>query len=292
MELGLPFWQGRCDEKANRIRVERLATLFGMKDAETAHTIVDPELLPGAKCTGHAGAGVCQPDSSSGGPFCTRAWSGVCTTCYIPGTQHFYPANATQPTCPLDIMKAEDYKDMVSPPCLTPGGDKPPRPRDLCCLYNDGGCDEYENDPTKTTLDEDGLAIAKAAAIRNKDTQVLIDYLTRVAEKEGYGKYVKDTAGITDIAYWQWSVGISTGDSLDTLKERMKDMFTNVKPPPAPTPAPTPGPSGGGGAPVGLIVGIVALVLVLGAGASFWLRRRRQGAARNPGLLQEAGASA
>eukprot|EP00929_Paragymnodinium_shiwhaense_P036954 TRINITY_DN1975_c0_g1_i4.p1 TRINITY_DN1975_c0_g1~~TRINITY_DN1975_c0_g1_i4.p1 ORF type:complete len:665 (+),score=169.60 TRINITY_DN1975_c0_g1_i4:288-1997(+) len=302
-ELGLPFWQGRCDPKANRVRVEQTAKLFGIPDAETKHAIVFPDLLDKfAKCTGHQGDGVCQPDTSSGGPYCSRKWSGVCTTCYIPGTKHFYPANATQPTCPLEILLSEDYKDKNSPGCMTRNPDEGPKPRDLCCLYTLQCGDGFNiDDPDSYPTDDDGLAMAKYQAVSKQDSQPLIDFLTKVAhaDPDNYGKYVNDTAGITNLVYWQWSLGMTQGESLDKLKAGMKDFFSNTSPaptpaptgPPSPGPAPGPGPSPDGpGGPSGAVIFILVLVVVgIIVAAIIYFVRRNNARARNVALLQQEG---
>lgn len=262
-EVGLPFWQGRCDQQANRVRAEKLAAMFGIEGAGVKHTMVAQSVMDKFKPC-HLGrmGGNCGPSSESGGPYCSRLWSGVCATCYIPGTTLFYPANETQPACPITILKGSDYgkySDVAPPTC------KSRRPRDLCCLYM-GSC-EGGTDLDKVKLDEDGLAVAAS----KQSTKEMIHFLSRLADSMGEGKYVKDDAKVQELAYWLWDIGMPKQYNVSSLKPKLKGLFTTTAPPADIST----------GATVGIIIAAVVGILVLCGvvGVLFTrCRRTREGA--------------
>jgi len=281
-EVGIPFWLGRCNATRNNVRAEMTAAAFGIKNAQTGHNLVADEVIQKAQpCVVDARPGTCSPDAKSGGPFCTRRYSGVCTTCYVPGTTMPYPANATQPSCPMDILHGKDYGQgsaFSKPECASA------KPRDLCCLYS-GSC-EGETDPSKVGFDDDGLAVVTAQANYDGSSQPLIDYFTRIAQDADFGKYPKDANKLQDFAYGCWSLepSFKPVDS-KSLKPQLKDMFTDVPPPtPAPTP-PAPAPGGGGSNNGIIIAAIVVLVLIAGGVGVFYMRRKQAHARQREVLL-------
>eukprot|EP00928_Gymnodinium_smaydae_P010471 TRINITY_DN13953_c0_g1_i1.p1 TRINITY_DN13953_c0_g1~~TRINITY_DN13953_c0_g1_i1.p1 ORF type:complete len:593 (-),score=105.79 TRINITY_DN13953_c0_g1_i1:185-1963(-) len=271
-ELGLPFWSGRCDALRNQERAEAVAEAFGISDATSAHALVEDDIKKSFRsCATRLGGGTCTPDSATGGPYCSRAWTGVCTPCYVPGASASYPANATQPPCPMDILEGEDYGPMSSfmkPLC------KSTRPRDWCCLYEKTCTGEL--DPAKAPLNPDGLAVVLAS----RSTDNVLAYFSRLA-RDSFGPYPKDESAARKLAYESWSINARPDVDFDALNRTLRDYYTTVKPP-------TPSSGGQGSAVVGIVVGVLAVVGLVGAGAVLLRRRRRVQQARNQMLLGQA----
>ncbi|CAK0887624.1 unnamed protein product [Prorocentrum cordatum] len=61
VELGLPFWRGRCDPRANLRRAERLADLFGIAGAQTEHRLLHQDVLGLQIPCVREGSGRCRP---------------------------------------------------------------------------------------------------------------------------------------------------------------------------------------------------------------------------------------
>jgi len=176
IEVGMPFWQGRCDAMANQMRFEQAAAAFGIKDALTKHTNTAADILASPALCGNRGLNGCNPDGDVGGPYCTREWSGVCTPCYIPGTLKDYPNAKFDPVCPTNILAYPEYKDLNDPKCK---GDAEGNlhAKDLCCLYTNG-CQHASTLPSRT--DEDGFAYAWS----KMSTQGLVDFFTMLVQKK------------------------------------------------------------------------------------------------------------
>eukprot|EP00928_Gymnodinium_smaydae_P052887 TRINITY_DN37019_c0_g1_i1.p1 TRINITY_DN37019_c0_g1~~TRINITY_DN37019_c0_g1_i1.p1 ORF type:complete len:616 (-),score=109.52 TRINITY_DN37019_c0_g1_i1:185-1861(-) len=271
-ELGLPFWKGRCNPVRNQERAEALAAAFGIHEASTAHALVEADVHASFRpCAQRVGGGACAPDSSTGGPYCSRAWTGVCTPCYIPGTAMPNPAAATQPTCPMEILDGDDYGPMsqyMRPQCNST------RPRDWCCLYTKSCSGELN--PEKAPMNPDGLAVVLAS----RSTENMLAFFSRLAH-EDFGPYPKDDAAARKHAYETWSINARPGADLAILKESLRDLYTTTKPV-----HPTAG--GQGSLIAGIVVGVLALVGISAVGGVLMRRRRQAQQARTQMLLGQA----
>uniref|UniRef100_A0A7S0B9M5 Apple domain-containing protein n=1 Tax=Pyrodinium bahamense TaxID=73915 RepID=A0A7S0B9M5_9DINO len=155
MELGLPFWQGRCDPQANQRRLEVTASSFGIAGALDRHESLDQAILNLSEKCVYEKSSNCKPvGNGTAGPYCTRRLTGVCQPCYIPGTKTG-PDATPKPFCPFDILDSVDYRDTNTIP---PPACKSKRPRDLCCLYS-SSCDVSAG-ILQHPLDDDGMALA------------------------------------------------------------------------------------------------------------------------------------
>lgn len=190
MELGLPFWQNRCDARANLRRMEAFAKEIGVPGAATRHLLVDAEILDvGAPCLREERGGSCKPHGD-GGPYCSRHFSGVCQPCYIPNTASGPEPARLAPLCPFDVLKQDTYKSRRSLRC------KSRRPSDACCLYTQT-C-EGESDPEKATLDNDGLALVA----RRMSTADMASFLRRAMAVPWPGD-----VDLMEAAYHEWGLG-------------------------------------------------------------------------------------
>jgi hypothetical protein len=166
-ELGLPFWQKRCDPSANRIRVEAFAEAAGVQGAAREHRVV-PWSVQSETCAHVDGCG--STDSKIGGFYCTRIYSPLCTRCIIPGTvaSPFSSEKrvSTWPVCPYDIL--DTYTTGVEPECASTAA------KDGCCLYSNT-CDG-DASPSEAALDSSGLALV---ASRKNDADMAV-YLLRL----------------------------------------------------------------------------------------------------------------
>lgn len=173
--LGLPWWGGRCDRRANHRRMEQVAAAFGIGGALTTHGLVDPATLSSAApCPRSKGTSwSCAPEiAGMAGPMCTRSWNGACQQCYIPGVAGG-PDPAPRPWCPLDIFTYANYadrQDFPLPKC------KSAKPTDGCCLYT-ASC-EGSSDPQRAALSDDGFRLVAA---RRSSTDMEA-YLRRAAQ--------------------------------------------------------------------------------------------------------------
>lgn len=153
-EVGLPFWQGRCRAEANLERGNTIAKAFEARDrADARKEHYKKVSYTSATCIRHD-PGVCTPVTGLGGNYCSRKWSGVCASCFIPGTVRQWNNRRTMPYCPFDILDHADYKDRQDhgPNCESDS------PRDLCCLYT-GTCRPSSFNIADAPLDDDGFAI-------------------------------------------------------------------------------------------------------------------------------------
>jgi hypothetical protein len=187
-EIGLPFWQGRCDMAANRMRVEAFAEALGVEAAVAKHQIAAPEVTS-AMCSTCA-----SPDAATGGLYCTRHYSSTCTPCYIPGTLrpvfHSAPLSERYPVCPLNILTTTPYD--VRPECATTNA------KDGCCLYT-GACDGSLT-PHAAPLDASGLALIGAL---QSDFE-MGEYLKRMcSEKDGHE--LRNVEHLADFSHTLWN---------------------------------------------------------------------------------------
>lgn len=218
VELGLPFWNGRCDARANVRRAEKLANAFGIDGALTEHRLIDKGILDKHTTCLREGDSRCRPGLDAGGPYCTRTFAGVCQSCFIPGAVH--GAGAVKPFCPLDILKSADYNDTSKHPVPKCKSD---RASDGCCLYTQG-C-EGDSDPAKAALDDDGYALV--AARRNSGDMAA--FLKRAAEatnKNGIWQKASDEM-LQQAAYHQWSQS-PTGRTLDDALAEAEQLLEEL----------------------------------------------------------------
>ncbi|CAJ1336035.1 unnamed protein product [Effrenium voratum] len=209
--LGLPFWQGRCDARANERRAEMVGFAMGVPGALESHNLVESSALarscPASKDTSWS----CKPLLELGfaGPYCTRTFNGACDRCWIPGTQHGPPGS--KPHCPLNILTSSTYTDLaIQPVCKTQAAS------DGCCLYTDT-C-EGESDPQSAKISDDGLALVAA----RKSTEDMEEYLKRAALQSPLFKDLPLSGeNLKWAAYFTWSsapVGMTLDQALAELK--------------------------------------------------------------------------
>lgn len=323
-ELGLPFWRGRCDNIANQKRMEKLASLFGVPGAMDNHQVLQPpsdefvvqicdRSIDGNHPNGMAkGTLQCLPNTPAGlfggGPFCTRAWGGVCRTCRIEGTKHAFP-DVAQPPCPLDVLKPKEYADKIKTNCRDGACCLSDKPSEKCCLYFDtcfiklAAASESitatnADGGYKYPLDEELAQLADATM----DTAVLLVLLKRVAKEYGNIKesLIEDSASMSrlkEMAYWSWGKAPKVGkaDLLEKAKQNVVSIWPDAGPtppptaPPAPTPAPPPPPGatptpapgaagdgGGGGGPPWVVIIIILLLLAGGGGAFVMMQKKKR----------------
>lgn len=222
IELGLPFWRGRCDQHMNRMRMEEVAKEVGIVGAGTRHEVVDEAILGLNPPCVTEGLRECVPDVTTGDFYCDRAFNGVCAECYIPGTvKSAGYIFGVRHRCSLSVLKSVDYSLVqYKPECKTSV------PTDQCCLYT-GEC-EGLSDPSAAALDDEGLALV-AARMNSDDLYV---FLTRAAEHHGYHG-VKDTEALRKAAYNEWD----RQPTQKTLKAVLDDVH-NLLFPPTPKPKP------------------------------------------------------
>jgi len=226
IEVGLPFWQGRCNAAANQMRHEKVAAAFGIQGAQTEHKNTAADILAKpAKC-GSRGVPFCNPALHIGGPYCTRDWSGVCKSCYIPGTVMPYPDQHYAPVCPTDVLDYPEYKVLNEPKCKSADAQGNLHAKDLCCLYV-GTC--QNSSVLAKQMDENGFAYAWSKGA----TQGLIDWFTLLVNKKYGTPYVADQKGLENVLYWKWFPGkmpMLEPSDYDAVVEQIKVFFS--KPPP------------------------------------------------------------
>lgn len=195
-DIGVPFWRNRCDIYANQARIEKLAEALGFDGARSKHLFVDPTLGGSDESCKNGRQHVCEPKKTTGnaprGPYCTRAFSQVCTPCHIP-VKALQKGLATAKKmnefsfCPYDV----DLRGKP-PTCL----DR--KPSSGCCLYLKT-C-EGDSDPTKASLDDNGFSLVAA----HQDTAKMAVFLRRFVHEE-LNHRVLDNASFHEFAYRQWN---------------------------------------------------------------------------------------
>ena len=193
-EIGLEFWLGRCEEGQNTKRAEGIVSAF-VKSAPKSHLMIDKELLDSNfKCI--SGGNTCKPNTN-GGPYCTRQYGGVCTPCYIPGTETaFGNANFT-PTCPFNILTEGGYTPPQGTKCKSNNAE------DICCLYNvNGPCSKSYADGSSVELSIAGFMGVMAASLQDPDQ--MFKFAVHWIEENG-GTVEKEDQ-LKDEVYWLWRV--------------------------------------------------------------------------------------
>lgn len=266
-ELGLPFWQGKCDPRSNQKRAEAVAAYFLGDAVAKNHLLVDEAITkaaPQCSTTDKSAPNSCTPNPN-GGPFCSRLFGGVCSTCYIPGT--YLPYNLKdQPLCPYTVAGE-------------PGNDPPQElrckssdPVHLCCLYNLPGENECNatigSSGSNLELTFRGFLVAQSL----QDNAQMITFGKRwVTSRAGC---VKEESGFSDMMYDHWHYQPSKDPEaafalfLTAMNSSASIDWTGNCPSPSPD-----HPSSSNS--TGLIIGIVLVAAVLLAGVVFMARRTR-----------------
>jgi len=206
-EIGLPFWQGRCQDHANLARATKVAALFPVaqsgKDIESTRSDSCVFQTPGS----------CTPVPGQGGNYCTRRWAGICVNCFVPGTQATWPADYMA-YCPYDILKSLDYETSPRPTCASSN------PRDLCCLYT-AECSLKGSDPAEAPLDEDGFAWVASFG----NSSLMAAFLERAVQSRGWGSYAER---LMDFARTETGWSPRKGASLESTLDMMSELNITV----------------------------------------------------------------
>jgi len=223
IEVGLPFWQGRCFPEDNLRRQEAAAMSFQVAGATTRHQTVDQALLlQHAPCV-HVNSSNCRPTfNGSSGPYCSRASAGVCERCFIPRAKSKEEGSSARPVpepyCPFNILEMVDYRNNseIPPPMCHSN-----RPREMCCLYTNS-CNGSSN-PKHATLDDDGLALVGA----RQSTDDMAEFLKRAFEREDSTTFsASQVEGLRKAAYYEWSqrpLGRSLAVTMARVRSFLKD---------------------------------------------------------------------
>eukprot|EP00930_Biecheleria_cincta_P078722 TRINITY_DN662_c0_g3_i1.p1 TRINITY_DN662_c0_g3~~TRINITY_DN662_c0_g3_i1.p1 ORF type:complete len:658 (+),score=109.63 TRINITY_DN662_c0_g3_i1:110-1975(+) len=277
-EVGLPFWQGKCDARANQKRAEIVAAYFLGDKVAKKHLLVDEALLkdaPQCSAVDQSAPNQCTPNPD-GGPFCSRLFGGVCSTCWIPGT--FVPYNLqTQPLCPYTVNKEMGNDPPQELRC------KSADPVDLCCLYNLPGDNECNatigSSGSNLELTLRGFLVSQSLQDNAEMTTFGKRWVTSL------GGCVKDASSFDDMMYehWHYQPPRNPEVAFASFRAALKnsaavDWSGNC--PPAPPP-----PSSSNS--TGLIIAIALIAVVLLAAALFvaWRRRNRPAPAGNQPML-------
>eukprot|EP00421_Protoceratium_reticulatum_P069677 CAMPEP_0168423802 /NCGR_PEP_ID=MMETSP0228-20121227/34496_1 /TAXON_ID=133427 /ORGANISM="Protoceratium reticulatum, Strain CCCM 535 (=CCMP 1889)" /LENGTH=626 /DNA_ID=CAMNT_0008437775 /DNA_START=65 /DNA_END=1945 /DNA_ORIENTATION=- len=183
-ELGLPFWKGKCDAEANSRRAEAFVLHFLGPAVEGTHRLTDSKVdADNPAC--HTDP-ICTPNPN-GGPYCTKAFAGICSRCYIPGTLPAFSVEDAKvtPVCPFDIFSETTAQPNTQ--CKSKSA------KDLCCLYKPLG---FSCETADDELDAYLISASK------RDTEVMYQFLKEFAESN-HGEVV-DEQGLKKLAYWSW----------------------------------------------------------------------------------------
>jgi len=195
---------------------------FQIAGAATQHQTVDQALLQQHAPCVHANSSNCRPTSNgSSGPYCSRAFAGVCERCFIPGASSKEEGNSVHPVpepyCPFNILESVDYRNST-PTCRSN------RSSEMCCLYTNS-CNGSAN-PHNATLDDDGLALVAARL----STEDMAKFLKRAFEqKENTSVGAAQFDHLRKAAYYEWSPR-PLGRSFHVTMARVRSFFQ--KPPP------------------------------------------------------------
>jgi len=206
-EIGLPFWRGRCKDEENIARAAKVEASFPAPQAK-----ISVATTKSTSCVFET-PGICAPAPGQGGNYCTRQWGGICSNCYVPGTQVAWPATHMA-YCPYDILSSPDYESSPHPTCSTSN------PRDLCCLYT-GECSLTGSDLASAPLDEDGFALV----VSSGNSSAVATFLARVVESHGRST---DPERLASFAETQTGSSPRKGASLEIAIQRMTAMNISV----------------------------------------------------------------
>jgi len=193
-EMGLPFWKGRCIPQRNTGRAESALKLFGVEDADTTHKVTVPPTGEYASRPCDTNKNLeCRANVRNGENYCTRQWSGVCTSCRLAGFKN-PPLNRKSPYCAWDVLK--DY------PKSKPFSCKSNKADELCCLYHNS-CAPAGDDLSDASF---------ATVLFSKNTDEVKAFVVRVAKEllgVKPGQITKKAAKLDRLSYWAWGHGPS-----------------------------------------------------------------------------------
>lgn len=198
VEIGLEFWKGKCDARRNLERVETVAEFFLGDLTKKTHQLVDPAVsAESPKCLSAKHDNSCTPNPN-GGPYCTRKFAGVCSRCYIPGTDPAWQGSKP-PMCPFDIAKEPGMTIKTGTKCFSS------EPKDLCCLYGVPGfqCDGMSDsiDPMTVPVNANGFALVAFT----KETANMVKFITRFLTQLGGSVVSGEESKLSEMAYWYWN---------------------------------------------------------------------------------------
>lgn len=159
-----------------------------------SHWLVDKAAMdasPGCASTDIAVPNQCTPNPD-GGPYCTRLFGGVCSTCYIPGTDPAYPDPQSQPMCPFGLLKEKG----VAPPAATKCASQDPLK--LCCLYGLGSCEVNGTDGGDAEMTARGFL----QVMRLMDNKEMVKFAGRYVSERGGA--IKNQGGFEEEIYKTW----------------------------------------------------------------------------------------
>mmetsp|Transcript_55232 Transcript_55232/g.103555 ORF Transcript_55232/g.103555 Transcript_55232/m.103555 type:complete len:645 (-) Transcript_55232:74-2008(-) len=266
-ETGLPFWQGKCDVRHNQRRAEAVATFFLGDAVKYNHWLVDKDAMDASPACASKDTSVpnqCTPNPD-GGPYCTRLFGGVCSTCYIPGTDPPYPDPTSQPMCPWSTLQEKGNTPPTETKC------KSDDPLQLCCLYGLGSCSGVNGtDGSDAELTARGYLLVA----RMMDNKEMVKFAARyVASLKGA---VKNQGTFDSDIYSTWHYQPPTNPM-----QAWSHFTTMVNQSSGVDWHPSDKPKGGGGGFATIwIVLIVLVVLAVGGFAAFKYRQSQQ--ARQP----------
>jgi len=264
-ELGLPFWQGKCDVMGNQRRAEAVAAALLGSAVKEKHLLVDEEVIktcPQCPSTDSTVPNQCTPNFD-GGPFCTRLFGGVCSECFLPGTDPAYPLPDSNPFCPYNVLQE---KGNVAPALTKCKSDDP---LDVCCLYGvpGYGCNaSIGTDGSDAEFSVRGYLIAT----RLQDNKEMETFASRYVAS--LGGAVKNQAGFSDDVYQLWHY--QPPKHAEVAWSNFKAFLNQSS---SVDWDPQPG-VGGNGILIAAIIAAVLLALLLVV--AFIVRSRRQGQAR------------
>jgi len=210
-ELGLPYWRGRCDAASNQRRAEGFAVLFLGDAVRGKHSLLDKSVF---ESNPDCGDQMFCTANGNGGPYCTRTFAGLCSQCYIPGTEPSYgEAAAHTSVCPYSVFTEPGMHPHDETTC------KSDKPEDLCCLYGIPGqkCGTGGNDLSGYML---------AASLQ--DTEKMENFL-RIYAAEVLGAVVADEERFRQIAYSAWSAQPPIRPSPVPWKEQLENVWHQLE---------------------------------------------------------------
>lgn len=264
VELGIPFWRGKCNITANRMRVEAVAQKV-LGSQPDKHLVADTT-LNNPPC--NEDNRICIP-TFSGEPYCTRIWAGLCSVCRIPGVQNAV-VNSSLPYCPYDINKEKGMDLVDGTQCQTT------LPSDLCCLYEvAGGCVEpttarrLRGDSDNITLDD--FLIAHARSARAKSSGPMVELMKRAVAATGVR--TECDSSMREFVYFHWAYQPPT-DPRAAFNAFLNASLSHGDWLPCPV---APDAAATAVAWVFIILGILVAVAALFFGVRFYMRRASTG---------------
>lgn len=263
-EYGLPFWSGKCTVSGNQLRAEAVASYFLGDPVRNSHWLVDPAAMdasPGCASKDIATPNQCTPNPD-GGPYCTRVFGGVCSTCYIPGTSPAYPDPQSQPMCPFGVLKEKGNTPPTETKCSSSD------PLNLCCLYGLGSCEVNGTDGSDAELTARGFM----QVMRLMDNKEMVKFASRYVSERGGA--IKNEGGFDAEIYstWHYQPPSNPEQAWDGFEEQInKSSAVDWHPSPAPAPV-----KGGSSAVWWVLIILVVLAALGFAGYKYYSRSQQQ----------------